>query len=38
MEIEKTIRFFEKDINKRIQKYKKRMSRIVTLACEKYVK
>ena len=38
MEIEKTIRFFEKDINRRIQKYKKRMSRIVTLACEKYVK
>jgi hypothetical protein len=38
VEIEKAIRFFEKDINKRIQKYKKRMSRIVTLACEKYVK
>jgi hypothetical protein len=38
LEIEKLIRFFEKDINKRIQKYKKRMSRIVTLACEKYVK
>ena len=38
LEIEKAIRFFEKDINKRIQKYKKRMSRIVTLACEKYVK
>ena len=38
IEIEKAIRFFEKDINKRIQKYKKRMSRIVTLACEKYVK
>jgi hypothetical protein len=37
-EIEKVIKFFEKDINKRIQKYKKRMSRIVTLACEKYVK
>jgi hypothetical protein len=34
--IEKAIKFFEKDINKRIQKYKKRMSRIVTLACEKY--
>ena len=38
LEIEKAIRFFEKDINKRIQKYKRRMSRIVTLACEKYVK
>lgn len=38
IEIEKAIRFFEKDINKRIQKYKRRMSRIVTLACEKYVK
>ena len=38
IEIEKSIRFFEKDINKRIQKYKRRMSRIVTLACEKYVK
>jgi len=38
VEIEKAIRFFEKDINKRIQNYKKRMSRIVTLACEKYVK
>lgn len=38
LEIEKSIRFFEKDINKRIQKYKKRMSRIVTLACDKYVK
>jgi len=37
-EIEKVIRFFEKDINKRIQKYKKRMSRIVILACEKYGK
>lgn len=37
-EIEKVIKFFEKDINKRIQKYKKRMSRIITLACEKYVK
>ena len=34
--IEKAIKFFEKDINKRIQKYKKRMSRIVTLSCEKY--
>ena len=38
VEIEKAIRFFEKDINKRIQNYKRRMSRIVTLACEKYVK
>ena len=38
IEIEKAIRFFEKDINKRIQKYKRRMSRIVTLACDKYVK
>lgn len=38
LEIEKVIKFFEKDINKRIQKYKKRMSRILTLACEKYVK
>ena len=38
IEIEKAIRFFEKDINKRIQKYKRRMSRIVTLSCEKYVK
>jgi hypothetical protein len=37
-EIDRIIKFFEKDINKRIQKYKKRMSRIVTLACEKYVK
>jgi hypothetical protein len=38
LEIEKVIKFFEKDISRRIQKYKKRMSRIVTLACEKYVK
>jgi hypothetical protein len=38
LEIEKVIKFFEKDINKRIQKYKKRISRILTLACEKYVK
>jgi hypothetical protein len=37
-EIEKYITFFEKDINKKIKIYKKRMSRIVTLACEKYVK
>jgi hypothetical protein len=37
-EIDRIINFFEKDINKRIAKYKKRMSRIVTLACEKYVK
>lgn len=35
-EIEKYITFFEKDINKKIKKYKKRMSRIVTLACDKY--
>ena len=37
-EIEKAIKFFEKDINKRIKIYKKRMSRIVTIACERYVK
>lgn len=37
-EIEKVIKFFEKDINRRMQKYKKRISRILTLACEKYVK
>ncbi len=37
-EIEKYITYFEKDINIRIKKYKRRMSRIVTLACEKYVK
>jgi len=36
-EIEKYITFFEKDINRKIKIYKKRMSRIVTLACEKYV-
>lgn len=35
-EIEKYIKFFEKDINKKLIKYKRRMSRIVTLACEKY--
>lgn len=37
-EIEKYITYFEKDINRKIKKYKRRMSRIVTLACEKYVK
>jgi hypothetical protein len=37
-EIERYITFFEKDINRKIKIYKKRMSRIVTLACEKYVK
>jgi hypothetical protein len=35
-EIEKYINFFEKDINKKLIKYRRRMSRIVTLACEKY--
>lgn len=37
-EIEKYITYFEKDINRKIKKYKRRMSRIVTIACEKYVK
>jgi hypothetical protein len=37
-EIERYITHFEKDINKKIKKYKRRMSRIITLACEKYVK
>jgi hypothetical protein len=36
-EVEKAIRFFDKDINKRIHIYKRRMSRIVALACEKYI-
>ena len=31
------IKHFETDINKRIAKYRKRMTRIVTLACERYV-
>lgn len=35
-EIEKYITFFERDINKKLIKYRRRMSRIVTLVCEKY--
>jgi hypothetical protein len=36
--IDPIVRHFEIDINKRIVKYRKRMTRIVTLACERYVK
>lgn len=37
-EVEKVIRFFDKDINKRMHIYRKKMSRIVALACDRYVK
>lgn len=30
--------YFEKDINLRIKKYRKKMYRIVTLMCDKYIK
>lgn len=38
LKIDTLIKHFETDINKRILKYRKRMTRIVTIACDKYVK